>query len=74
MGSLLSVNKSGHVSATLDLCLAHRIRQAGDAVRVGAAAVGVDERDGDGLGLRGAQAGGLEQRLRPALELSGSDQ
>jgi hypothetical protein len=42
-------------------------------VRVGTAAVGMDERHGDGLRVRRAEAGGLEQRLRPALELVGGD-
>ncbi len=48
--------------------------QARDAVRVDGAAVGVDERDGHRLGGGGLEPGGLEQRLRPALQLSGGDQ
>ena len=49
-------------------------RQARDAVRVDGAAVGVDERDRDGLGGGGLEPGRLEERLRPALERFGGDQ
>jgi hypothetical protein len=47
---------------------------AGDAVGVNAAAVGVDERHGDGLGRGRLEPRALEQGLRPALELGGRDQ
>jgi hypothetical protein len=42
-------------------------------VRVDAAAVGVDERDGDGLGGGGFQPGRLQHGLHPALERVGGD-
>ena len=62
--------------AAVHVAVAQALRvddRARDPVRVGAAAVRVHERDGDGLGRSLLEPGGLEQRADPALQLGGGD-